>query len=323
VSVLACAALLTASGACARGGSSGSFGSGAVDASGDPAGLGISCTDPGFGLAPQPSASGPSPQPLPADFVPVSASRCLYSIETVPGDGEWQMREEQRADGGLDALVTALHQPSEDNAGVTCPAIGTVPVVITLSDAGGRTVVPALPHQACGAPLPSVTAAIRAVPWHQVNRTKVRQTRSQLELDSGCSGRYKPVVALEAADGTTRPAGAAPFDPDKPPPALEVCRYRLDPADTLTDSNGSDTFQTGVLTSATSLSGAALSRFVTAVHAAPPVTARCDRPQAPFAVVFAKDGPYLTVELAGCYRADDGNGTLRQLDATTVALLTT
>jgi hypothetical protein len=29
------------------------------------------------------------------------------------------------------------------------------------------------------------------------------------------------------------------------------------------------------------------------------------------------------VELSGCYRADDGNGTLRQLDQDTVALLTT
>jgi hypothetical protein len=37
--------------------------------------------------------------------------------------------------------------------------------------------------------------------------------------------------------------------------------------------------------------------------------------------VFAKDGPYLVVELGGCYRIDDGNGTLRQLDAATVALL--
>jgi hypothetical protein len=54
------------------------------------------------------------------------------------------------------------------------------------------------------------------------------------------------------------------------------------------------------------------------------VTTRCGQPQAPFAVVFVtgESGPYLVVELGGCYRADDGNGTLRQLDAATAALLT-
>lgn len=55
------------------------------------------------------------------------------------------------------------------------------------------------------------------------------------------------------------------------------------------------------------------------------MTTRCDRPQAPFAVAFAKDGsgPHLMVELGDCYRADDGDGSLRQLDATTAALLAT
>jgi hypothetical protein len=326
VSVLACAALLTAIGACARGGGSSDAlgGGGTVHASTDPAGLGTSCTDPGFAPVPRPSASGPTPQPLPTDFVPVSASRCEFSFAIVPGDGEWQMRAEQQADSRLEALVAALRQPSEDNSKAICPAIGMVPVVITLTDAHGRKVVPALPHQACGMPLPSVVQAIRELPWRPVSQTKVRQTRSQLEIDSGCAGEYKPVIAIEAAEDSTRSPNAAPFNPAKPPTTLEVCRYRLDPNGTISGSNPSVAFQTGVLSSAATLSGATLRRFVTAVHAAPPVTTRCDQPQAPFAVVSVKGGagPYLMVELSGCYRVDDGNDTLRQLDAATVALLT-
>ncbi|MEV6930521.1 hypothetical protein AB0M46_39390 [Dactylosporangium sp. NPDC051485] len=320
VPVLICAALLTAIGGCAR---SGQSSVGTADVAGEPGGLGVSCTDPGFAPVAGPSAAEPGPQPLPTGFAPVSASRCVFSVATVPGDGEWQMRDEQQADGGLDALAAALRQPSEDNPGTDCPAIAIVPVVITLVDAHGRKVVPALPHQACGMPLPSVEQAIRALPWRSVSQTKVRQTRSQLEVSSGCSGKYKPVIAIEAAEGSTRSPDAAPFDPGKPPAALAVCRYRLDPADTISGANPSVAFQMGVLSSATTLSGAALSRFVTAVHAAPPVTTRCAQPQAPFAIVFVKDtGPYLMVELGGCYRADDGNGTLRQLDAAAVALLT-
>lgn len=326
VSVLTCAALLTAVGGCARGGGSSDAlsGGGAADAVTDPGGLGVSCTDPGFAPGPGPSASGPGPQSLSTDFVPVSASRCVLRLATVPGDGEWQMRDEQQADGGLDALVAALRQPSEDNSKTACPAIGMVPVVITLIDAHGRKVIPALPHQTCGMPLPSVEQAIRELPWRSVSQTKIRQTRSQLEIDSGCSGKYKPVIAIEAAEGSSRSPDAAPFDLSKPPTALEVCRYRLDPADTMSGFSPSVVFQIGVLSGAATLSRAALSRFVMAVHAAPPVTTRCDQPQAPFAVVFVKDGsgPYLMVELGGCYRADDGNGTLRQLEAATVALLT-
>jgi hypothetical protein len=326
--VLTCAVLLIAGGGCAPGGGDPAVlggGGAAARASTDVAGLVVSCTDPGFAPVAQPSSSGPTPQPLPTDFVPVSADRCEFDLVTVPGDGEWQVRDEQRADSGLDALVAALRQPSEENAEVSCAAVGTVPVVITLTDAHGRKVVPVLPHQACGMPLRSVAQAIQELPWRSVSRKKVHRTRSQLEIDSGCSGRYKPMIAIEAGEGSTRSANAAPFDPSRPPTALEVCRYRLTRTETISGSNPSVAFEMGVLSSAATLSGGDLNRFVKLVHAAPPVTARCEQPQAPFAVVSAKDGtgPYLMAELSGCYRADDGNGALRQLDADTVALLTT
>ena len=325
--VVVCGALLAGIGGCARGArSSDALGGGSfAQVSTDLAGLGVSCTDPGFAPGPRPSASEPTPQPLPTAFVPASASRCEFSLAIVPGDGEWQTRDEQQARSGLDALVAALRQPSENNSTANCPAMGVVPVVITLTDTHGRKVVPAIPHETCGAPLPSVVQAIRQLPWRSVSHTKIRRTRSQLEVDSGCSGQYKPMIAIEAAEGSTRSSIAARPDQGKPPAALKVCRYRLDPTNTISGSDPSASFKMGVLSSAATLRGAIGDRFVTSVNTAPPVTTRCEQPQAPFAVVSAVDGggPYLTVELSGCYRADDGNGALRQLDPDTVALLTT
>ena len=76
------------------------------------------------------------------------------------------------------------------------------------------------------------------------------------------------MIAIEAGTGSTRSRDAAPFGTGGTlPTALEVCRYRLDATDTISGSNPSVTFQTGVLSTAATLSGTALSRFVTAVRA--------------------------------------------------------
>ncbi|MEN3305416.1 MAG: hypothetical protein V7603_1618, partial [Micromonosporaceae bacterium] len=295
-------------------------GSDAAGAPTDLTGLGMSC-DGGLRV-PEPRASvGPGPRPLPADFVPVSAGRCVFTTVTVTGDGEWQVRDEQQATGGFDALLRALRQPSRENAGGACPAIGYLPIVITLTDAGGRTVTPAVPHGACGEPLPAAPAAIRALSWHTVKQTKVSRLRSQLELDSGCPGAYKPVIAFEADESIRKSPAVGPLFPGSRPAALQVCRFRLDPADTMS-MNGARTLAMGKLATAARLTGAGLTRFLAALDAAPGARA-CDRPQAPFALLFpvGSAGPSVTVELAGCYRVDDGDGNLRQLDAGPVAAL--
>jgi hypothetical protein len=248
----------------------------------------------------------PSPRPLPAGFTPVSASRCVYSTRLVPGDGEWRVREEQQATGSLDALVRALRQPSREEPGAACPSIGYLPIVITLTDARGRSVTPAVPHEVCGAPLAAVPKAIQALSWHTVTRTDVTRVRTQLELDSGCSGAFKPMIAIEAADPARRSPALGPVFTTKPA-ALKVCRYEA----------------TGTLASAGRLTGTAVTRLLAAVAAAPGA-GPCDRPRAPFAVVYPDDGgggPYVMVELGGCYRFDDGAANLRQLDAGVAALL--
>jgi hypothetical protein len=264
----------------------------------------------------------PATVELPAGFVPVAATRCVSTMETVPGDGEWFVRIEQRADGDLSALAAALRQPSGKPGNDTiCTMQLRAPVVITLVDAAGTEVTPTAPTTACTDPLPAVVTAIQALSWHEVSRTRVSQVRSQLEIDTNCPNGYKPVVGLLAAEAGRKPPAAGPAFPSTPA-ALQVCRFALNPSDTISTNNVE--LKIGKLTTAPVLEGAALTQFLAAIEAAPPVTATCDAPQPEFAVLFPRGegaGRSIAVETGGCYRALDPDDGLRQLDAATVALL--
>jgi len=274
----------------------------------------------------QPCAGDPfdppsAPVALPAGFVPVAATRCVSTMETVPGDGEWLVRILQRAEGDLNALAAALRQPSGTPGNEDCTLQLRAPVVVTLVDAAGTEVTPTAPTTACTDPLPAVVDAIKALSWHEVSRTRVSQVRSQLEIDTNCPRGYKPVVGLFAAEGGPKPPAAGPAFPSTPA-ALQVCRFALNSTDTIRVNNVD--LKIGMLTTAPVLEGAALTQFLTALAAAPPVTAQCDAPQPEFAVLFPKGegaGRSVAVETGGCYRALDPDDSLRQLDAATVALL--
>jgi hypothetical protein len=292
----------------------------------DVSAAGVSCLSPGFIMI-RPSTSAapspePSPQSLPGDFTPVSASRCLYKVVPVPGDGEWQVRVEQTATSQLDVLMRALRQPSKTGgANVACPAIGRLPLVLTLTDGHGRSLVPAIPHEVCGGPSRTVVQTIQALPWNTIRQTMLNRIRSQLELDSACQPAYKPMIAIEASTGTHRSPAAGAFFPGTPPTALEVCRYALDETSTI-GLAGSGTLKMGKLSTTAKLSGGALDRLVAALNAAPPVTAACTKPQAPFAVLNGDGRAGLgSIELGGCDRALDNGNVLHQLDAATVAIL--
>jgi hypothetical protein len=283
---------------------------------------GVSCTDLGMLADPGPSpAPSPtvSPVPLRAGFVPVAATRCQVKYETVPGDGEWITRVEQRAEGDLSVVAAELRRPDvTDPPGTVCTAIGYVPTIITLIDATGATTVPTIPHTSCGAPMTSVLGAIGNLPWQTESETRVRRVRSELEVASGCDGSYKPVIAL-TADGTGPTPVIGPVFPAMPS-ALQVCRYQLSSEQTMEVAGTK--VGLGELTTAASIDGATMTTFVQALDAAP-AAPRCTQPPAPFAVVHPKEdqGRSITVELGGCYRFMDALGGLRQLDAATVAAL--
>jgi hypothetical protein len=267
----------------------------------------------------------PSPDliPLPADSVLVSATRCIFDHSSVPGDGNWLGRIDQRVDSGLDALAAALRLPSQAAPiNSACNLIGYVPVVITLTDTQGRQIKPLLPHEACGGPLPAAVDAIAALPWQTVATHQVRQTQSQMSIDTGCPDDYKPVIALQAGFGVG-PRKPLPFTTDVS--SLQVCRYvpRSDPESLMPlGNNGSaGVAHVGHLTSVSTIDGANARALLAAVAAAP--SARpCNQPDAPFANVGTPgDNPaMLTVELGGCDRVLI-DSDLRQLDAATVSKL--
>jgi hypothetical protein len=282
------------------------------------AGLGVDCDS-----VPDRFDQGPPLTPLPADAVLVAATRCRYETQQFPGDGEWMMRIEQRAESGLDALATALRLPAEKPDGSqACDLIRYGPIIITVTDDRGRQLHPKVPETACGAPLLAAVDAINALRWSTVATTKVSQARSELEVSSGCSGGYKPVIALLGAEnlGTEETKTAI----DATPRPLTVCRYALDPdpANVISLDNG-PALKMGVLVSASTLDAAGGGKLLAEVAAAPRASP-CSQPQSPFAVVHPTDGsaPWIYVELGGCNRAlNDVNNSLRQLDPSVVSLL--
>jgi hypothetical protein len=212
------------------------------------------------------------------------------------------------------ALAEALRLPSEQaGPNLMCPAIAYAPIIISVTDDRGRPFQPAIPTMACGAPRREVTDAITAMPWITVETTRTHQVRSELELTSGCSGTWKPVIAIAAIEH-----GAGNSTVDTTAREMRVCRYDVGTQPSL-DMGGGITLHDGVLASASTLDADRAGELLAAIAAAPPA-ADCLLAESPFAVLYSDNGPWLTIELGGCYRALTDNGSdLRQLDAEVVA----
>src|SRR5262245_58022169 len=89
----------------------GSAGGSAIDSievppGGDQGPAGVSCVDLGYPSRPGVTATATEqPARVPDGFTPVAATRCLAGSRTVPGDGVWMTRIEQRAEGDFTALM--------------------------------------------------------------------------------------------------------------------------------------------------------------------------------------------------------------------------
>jgi hypothetical protein len=238
-------------------------------------------------------------QALPRDFHPIAAVRCQTSIRIVPGDGEWQFADAQRADSGLAGLVAALQQPSQATpTDAICPAMALALPPFALVDASGKLVSPLLPHTMCGFPLKQVTDAIEALPWRTETEQRLNQTRTQAEIDTGCPSAYKNEFEIGVL-GTPQPWSQARQLTDPRPTA--VCIYAAQPPVRTDISAGS-------FTHGAKLTSAQQADVVTGLAnasqtAAPSCTARASR----LALV---DGPGagILAELDGCKRIRWPNG---------------
>jgi hypothetical protein len=263
-----------------------------------------------------PWAQASAGEPMPADRSLVLASRCVWTLETVPGDGEWAIRLSQETTSGLEALAQALRLPNEQaGPNLTCTAIAYAPIIISVTDDRGRPFQPTIPTTACGAPRSEVTDAITAMPWITVETTRTHQVRSELELTSGCSSTWKPVIAIAATE-----SGAGSSTVDTTAREMRVCRYDVGTEPSL-DMGGGIVLHDGVLVAASTLDADGAGQLLAAIDAAPPAAA-CAQVESPFAVVYADNGPWVAVELDGCYRAlIDSGSDLRQLDVEVVSRL--
>jgi hypothetical protein len=107
---------------------------------------------------------------LPVSFVPVSVERCVSGAQTVPGKGLWSTASLQRADSGLAALISALHQPPAGHVpGTVCPALAMIPPQVVLISATGQELIPRLPVSGCGLVQSQVLAALDTLPWRLVS----------------------------------------------------------------------------------------------------------------------------------------------------------
>jgi hypothetical protein len=111
-------------------------------------------------------------RPLPVNFRPVTAVRCVFDVVAgLRSAGPNGVRHEYRmyrSDGPMDALVAALRIPpptQADDDDLICTLQLESPVFLALTDGSGKTVVPAIPATPCGFRLPEVDAAIRAMTW--------------------------------------------------------------------------------------------------------------------------------------------------------------
>jgi hypothetical protein len=126
-----------------------------------------------------PATAGARPgraEPLAAGFVPVSASRCTFTLVIdQPSDkvrasppvrrGGWEWQTVQRSRGPFDTLVKSLRTATPAGPGKVCPDVLHAPTVLTLTDAAGHIVVPAIPATSCDVPDPAVQQAIDRMTW--------------------------------------------------------------------------------------------------------------------------------------------------------------
>jgi len=107
---------------------------------------------------------------MPALFVPVAVERCVTSIQTIAGKGQWETATLEKATSDLAPLIAALRHPPVTHTPETfCPALAMLPPQIVLISASGQELIPVLPVTGCGLVQSAVLAAIAVMPWQPVS----------------------------------------------------------------------------------------------------------------------------------------------------------
>lgn len=289
------------------------------------AGCGGTVVGPGTTLSIAPdwvSATCPAPQGpvaflglppngggIPSDFHVAWVLRCGVQIETLPGRGQWTVQTTERADTSARDLVAALRQPSAPPPTPALPCAAPLQLVnyFALVDASGHALVPKLPMGVCGVPLAAVTKALAALPFRTISSKPLNQVLSEPAQAAGCPAAWKDLPDMR---GTGHP-GSGPAWPTTPA-SITVCEYQR---------TSSGPLATGKFSSARTVTGAAVTTLADALAQAGPA-APCTASNTRFAVLMAQQSSWLIVELDGCQRLQRSDGTLSQLQPSTIKLVT-
>ncbi|WP_203581866.1 hypothetical protein [Microbacterium hibisci] len=289
----------------------------------------ISCAgmDP-FGGDPQTDAG-----PVPDDFEPVAAVRCV-PFQTVEDDeGIWSVVLRERLEGDLAAVLRAQAEPDEPRSLGACPAIATIAPLVWLTDAAGQGVRLRYPVDGCGQPkvelIGDALARLAVVRTDEEQRTLAQPSAA---IDAGCEATWsaRPLQLatpeqLGEWEGTSvapQPAPTSdgittiPWEPPRTPAPGEVdelrlCAYSTDDSanPTATPAPGATTWVTvevdgqAWFTGSRTLDAAATRAVLEAAASAQPLPQPCDDLPGSLVVLHPGGGlATITVELDGCRR---------------------
>jgi hypothetical protein len=253
----------------------------------------------------------PKQERLPAGFTPVEIYVCTETMRSVPGDGDWMVRQVRQVVQGGEALVATLRRPdrrAESGTEVACTL--ELPFVpdLRLVDRAGRVLYPRVPTDQCGKPQAEVMRAYEALKLETVAEDRLRRVQSEQAKTTGCPDGWKDMIAIEAP--RAKPGGPGPVF-GRSAPDGSVCVYQVRDRSRLA----------GMLVNGRALSGSEWADLNDRLAAARPAAA-CNRPHTRFALVRAGQQA-VYVELDGCRRiqTESGRPMLRQADAALVALV--
>lgn len=227
---------------------------------------------------------------LPDDVGPLTAAYlCVIVERAVPGDGTWQYQVVREITGGLAGLADTLAVP--DASPTSGPCTDQLDIGAPIWVVGQRGALVRVPLDGCGHALSAARATVERLPTKIFAEKRLRQTQSQVAVDSGCSQDFKDMLRVAAAEHRQPTV--------QPPPQLDetmrwtVCRY-----DVVSQDGG----VVGSLTSADPLSPTQV-KTLNAALASAHVDASCRRDDhTRFATVIDRDGSnyWLDVALDGC-----------------------
>jgi hypothetical protein len=216
-------------------------------------------------------------------FRAVTAVSCVEGTRTYPGRGQWSVRIRRVAVGDVAALQRYFEQPNRPGLpqGGFCDGVAHFRLVPTFVDARGRWLVPRVPVDGCGEPLPGAPK----LRWRAVAVRRIRLMVSAAALAAHCAMAIKDLPG--DGIGPLTPTRGGPLFKSIPKTA-RACIYRT------------RDFEVGSFVRGFALGGTQTHRLLGALTRPAPSGSCPDA--AMFAVVSSSGGRWAEVELGGCRR---------------------